>query len=34
VAGVVWGYVTHKRHSGEQKLVSRLQPRQKLEPKP
>lgn len=33
VAGVVWGYITHKRHSHEQRLVSRLQPRQNFKKK-
>jgi cytochrome c-type biogenesis protein CcmH/NrfF len=30
VSGVVWGYITHRRHAHEKKLVSRLQPRQTL----
>ena len=30
VLGAVWGYITHKRHSNQKDLVSKLQPRQTL----
>jgi glycosyltransferase involved in cell wall biosynthesis len=32
VVGTVWGVMTHKMHSRDQKLVAKLQPQQKLKP--